>query len=164
MAGASADNGGGIRPAGAEIDTRLVDTEEFARLSGTSVQDVQDALACGALIKLASKFPGGRVESGIPAFLAIKELSGAPLERLFAVFRDPEDGQSGAVDGPQAYQFLVAQNNLLGNFTPIEVLTGIANIDPADKEAAEFFAKPKSERFEFVFSLAGATEAAKRSW
>jgi hypothetical protein len=145
------------------IDTRLLDAREFARVAGTSLDEVLEGLARGALFALERTHSGGQIEAGIPAFLASQMLAGAPMERIFAPFSDLPGDRPPRVNGPQAYQFLVAEHELLGRFTPIEILTGIAKIDPSDKVAGDFFAKSRSDRFEFVIRVAIATAARIRS-
>jgi hypothetical protein len=131
---------------------------------GVSEHDVLLALANGGLISIQRSPPNAPTESGIPAFLAHERVRGAPLSRVLAAFRDPQNGGRGNLDAVQAYMFLIGRNECLDGFSPIEVLTGVADIAPEHLEALSFFAQDRAKRVEFIAHLATAWEAKARGW
>jgi hypothetical protein len=131
---------------------------------GVSERDVLLALANGGLISIQRSPRNAPTESGIPAFLAHECVRGAPLFRVLAAFRDPQNGGHGDLDAVQAYMFLIGRNECLGGLSPIEVRTGATDIAPERLEALSFFAQDDATRVEFIAQLAIAWEAKVRGW
>lgn len=131
---------------------KLISGSELSEMLGVSEEAVRQRLQAGKLIAILSA--GRERGRGFPIFQAWDGIAGAPLEQILKAL--DYEGPGKAVDAAGAFQFFVSRNDLLGDFTPVEVLTGAGVPDPDDVEAAEFLAKPHQERLEFVTSVARA--------
>lgn len=129
---------------------KLVSGNDLAQMMGVSEEAVRQRLRAGKLIAILTA--GRERGRGFPIFQAWSGIAGAPLEQILKAMGYNDPGK--AVDAADAFQFFIGRNDLLSNFTPVEVLTGACVSHPADTEAAEFFAKPHQERLEFVTSVA----------
>jgi len=131
---------------------KLISGKELAQLLGISEEAVRQRLQAGKLIAIISA--GRERGRGFPIFQAWEGIAGAPIEQILRAmgYRGP----GGAVDAADAFLFFTGRNDLLGNFTPVEVLTGAVVANPADIEAFEFMAKPHQDRIEFVTKVARA--------
>lgn len=128
---------------------KLISGSEIAEMLGLSEESVRLRHRDGKLIAILSA--GRERGRGFPIFQAWDGIAGAPLEQILAALG--YDGRGG-LDAAEAFQFFTSRNELLGEFTPVEVLTG-AGVAPADDaQAAEFLAKPHEERLEFVSQVA----------
>ncbi len=136
---------------------KLISGNELAQMLGVSEEAVRQRLQAGKLIALLSA--GRERGRGFPIFQAWDGIAGAPLEQILKALG--YEGSGKAVDAADAFQFFVSRNDLLGDFTPVEVLTGAGVPHPDDMEAAEFLAKPHQERLEFVTSVARALVEAR---
>lgn len=130
----------------------LISGNALAQMLGISEEAVRQRLQAGKLIAIISA--GRERGRGFPIFQAWEGIAGAPLEQILRAMG--YQGPGGAVDAADAFLFFTGRNDLLGNFTPVEVLTGAVVADPADIEAFEFMAKPHQDRIEFVTKVARA--------
>lgn len=135
---------------------KLISGSELAEMLGVSEEAVRQRLQAGKLIAILSA--GRERGRGFPIFQAWDGIAGGPLEQTLKALG--YEGPGKAVDAADAFQFFVSRNELLGDLTPVEVLTGAGVSDPDDVEAAEFLTKPHQERLEFVASVARATAQA----
>lgn len=131
---------------------KLVSGTDIAEMLGVSEEAVRQRHQAGKLIAILSQ--GRERGRGFPIFQAWDGITGAPLEQILKALG--YEGPGKAVDGADAFQFFTSRNELLGGFTPVEVLTGAGVPDPDDAEATEFLAKPHQERVDFVASVARA--------
>lgn len=133
---------------------KLISGGEIAEMLGVSEEAVRQRHQAGKLIAILSA--GRERGRGFPIFQAWDGIAGAPLEQIVGALGYEGPGQGKAVDAAEAFQFFTSRNELLGGFTPVEVLTGAGVPDADDMEAVEFLAKPHEERVEFVTSVARA--------
>ena len=138
---------------------KLISGDEFAEMLGVSEETVRQRLQAGTLIAIAIVSAGRERGCGLPVFQTWDGIAGAPMEQVLKAIG--YEGPGKDVDAADAFQFFVGRNDLLGGFTPVEVLTGAGMPDPDDIEAAEFLAKPDQERLEFVISVAHALMEAR---
>jgi hypothetical protein len=131
---------------------KLISGNALAQMLGISEEAVRQRLQAGKLIAIISA--GRERGRGFPIFQAWEGIAGAPLEQILRAMG--YQGPGGAVDAADAFLFFTGRNDLLGNFTPVEVLTGAVVADPADIEAFEFMVKPHQDRIEFVTKVARA--------
>lgn len=135
---------------------KLISGNDLARMLGVSEEAVRQRLQAGKLIAILSD--GRERGRGFPVFQAWAGIAGVPLEKVLKAFG--YEGPGKTVDAADAFLFLVSRNDLLGDFTPVEVLTG-AGLFPQDIEAEEFLAKPYQERLAFVISVAQSIAEAR---
>lgn len=136
---------------------KLISGNEIAQILGVSEEAVRQRLQGGKLIAILSE--GRERGRGFPVFQTWEGITGAPLEQVLKALG--YEGPRKAVDAADAFQFFVGRNELLGGFTPVEVLTGAGVPDQDDFEAEEFLAKPHADRLEFVTSVARALAEAR---
>lgn len=136
---------------------KLVSGNELAQMLGISEEAVRQRHQAGKLIAILTE--GRERGRGFPIFQAWEGIAGATLEQVLKAIG--YDGPGSSVDAAEAFQFFVSRNELLGGFTPVEVLTGAGLPDPEDIEAAEFLAKPYQERLEFVTNVARSLAEAR---
>lgn len=129
---------------------KLMSGSEIAEMLGVTEEAVRLRHKDGKLIAVLSA--GRERGRGFPIFQAWDGVAGEPLEKVLKAFGYEGPGKS--VDAAQAFQFFIARDDMLGGFTPVEVLTGAGVIDPDDAEAAEFLSKPPAERVDFVEDFA----------
>jgi hypothetical protein len=136
------------------LDRKLLSHASFALLVGRSEVSVKDAVSNGSLLAVQRTNPDGSIEAGVAGFQARPEIHGASLARVLSAlnYRQPADSES--VSAVSAYMFFIGRNDLLGDLTPIEVLTGVASANSVDSEILEFLSKPHVERLEFVIEVA----------
>jgi hypothetical protein len=126
---------------GSEIAEMLGVTEEAARLRHKD----------GKLLAILSA--GRERGRGFPIFQAWDGVAGQPLEQILQTLGYEGPGK-GSIDAAEAFQFFISRNELLGDFTPVEVLTGAGLPRDDDAQASDFLAKPHAERLEFVKAVA----------
>lgn len=136
---------------------KLISGGEIAKMLDVTEEAVRQRLQSGKLIAVLGA--GRERGRGFPIFQAWAGIAGAPLEQILKALAYEGPGKS--VDAADAFQFFVNRNDLLGNFTPVEVLTGAGLPGPDDVEAAEFLAMPHQKRLEFVTSVARSLAAAR---
>lgn len=136
---------------------KLVSGNELAQMLGVSEEAVRQRHQAGKLIAILTE--GRERGRGFPIFQAWEGIAGATLEQVLKAIG--YDGPGSSVDAADAFQFFVSRNELLGDFTPVEVLTGAGLPNPEDIEAAEFLAKPYQERLEFVTNVARSLAEAR---
>lgn len=129
---------------------KLLSGSEMAEKLGVSEEAVRQRHQAGKLIAVLRE--GRERGRGFPIFQAWDGVAGQPLEEVLKALG--YEGPGKPVDSAQAFQFFIARDDLLGGFTPVEVLTGAAVPDQEDVEAAEFLNKPHSERLRVVVDLA----------
>jgi hypothetical protein len=135
---------------------KLIPASELAAMLQLSEEAVRLRLQSGKLIAILSA--GRERGRGYPAFQAWEGIAGAPLERILLACGYEGPGKAG--DAALAFQFFISRNDLLGGFTPVEVLTGVSTLGALDEAATGFLAKPHEERVEFVIGVAQTTAAA----
>ena len=134
---------------------KLVSGTELAGMLGVSEEAVRQRHQAGKLVAILSE--GRERGRGFPVFQSWTGVTGARLEQILGAlgYRGPA-APPDAMDAADAFQFFTSCNEMLGGFTPVQVLIGAGVHDASDKEAADFLAKPYEERFELVMSVARA--------
>jgi hypothetical protein len=139
--------------------SELVSGSELAEMLGISEEAVRQRHQAGKLISVLRA--GQERGRKFPVFQAWEGIAGLPLEQVLRALSD--ESQESCFDSAVAFQFFVCRIDLLGDFTPVEVLTGTGVPEPNDAEAAAFLNKPHQERLDFVMGVARTlAEAYKR--
>jgi hypothetical protein len=146
------------------LDRKLLSHADFAILVCSSEASIKEAVSNGSLLAVQRTNQDGSIESGVAGFQARPEIQGAPLARVLSAldYRLPADSDS--VSAASAYMFFIGRSDLLGDLTPVEVITGVAPANSAKPEYLEFLSKPHAERLEFVVEVAKSTTAAIKGW
>jgi len=146
------------------FDRKLMSYADFAILVGSSEASIKEAVSNGSLLAVNRTNPGGSTESGVAGFQARPEIRGAPLARVLSALTYRQLAVSDSVTAASAYLFFIGKSDLLGDLTPIEVLTGVAPARSADPEVLEFLSKPDVERLELVIEVAKSVAATITGW
>lgn len=139
---------------------------ELSQLLGISEEAVRQRHQAGKLIAILKH--GRERGRGFPVFQSWVGIVGRPLEQILGVlgYRVPTgaratDEAGASPDAAEVFQFFIGRNDLLGGFTPVEVLTGVSVQEPSDEDAMQLLGRPDEERLALVLGAARA-EAEQR--
>jgi hypothetical protein len=146
------------------LNRKLLSHADFAILVGSLEASIKEAVANGSLLAVQRTAPDGSIDRGVAGFQARPEIHGAPLARVLSALGYRQPAVSDSVTAASAYMFFIGKSDLLGDLTPVEVLTGVAPAKSADPEVLEFLSKPHVERLEIVIEAAKSTAATITGW